>query len=421
MKKRTKNKGINLNITTQLTIGFIVIDLVAMLTLFVGYRSVATIVTVDDPQAYLARFSYQTMVLFLIILICTGGVSVTIINLIKKALNEINNASAELALGKTNITLNKLGNNEFGVIINDIQQIIDNIDEQAQIAKEAAEGNMTVTIETKSDEDTLGIALNMMIGNTKNTLRQIKEAANQVSAGANQVSKASDLLAGGTTEQAAAIQEITASISDVADKTVTNATQATEAEALILNALEKVTKGNSEMQEMVVAMEEINKSSESIYKIIKVIDDIAFQTNILALNAAVEAARAGVAGKGFAIVAEEVRNLAAKCAEAASSTTDMIEDSIHKISVGAKAAKETSYALCEISQVVEQSQALIVDISQASQNQKNAIFQIEQAIEQVTDVVQTNSSTSEECAAASAELMKQAQKVNRLISNFKLN
>lgn len=239
------------------------------------------------------------MVLFIVMLICTGVISTTIINLIKKALNEINNASAELALGKTNITLNKMGNNEFGVIINDIQQIIDNIDEQTQIAQKAAEGDMTVTINSKSDEDTLGNALNMMIKNTKITLRQIKEAASQVSAGANQVSKASDLLAGGTTEQAAAIQEITASIADVANKTVINATQATEAESLILNALEKVTKGNNEMQEMVVAMEEINKSSESIYKIIKVIDDIAFQTNILALNAAVEAARAGVAGKGF--------------------------------------------------------------------------------------------------------------------------
>lgn len=421
MRRKWRKKESNLSVITQLAIGFVVIDLISMLTLFVGYRSVATIVTVDDPQAYLARFSYQTMVLFIVMLICTGVISTTIINLIKKALNEINNASAELALGKTNITLNKMGNNEFGVIINDIQQIIDNIDEQAQIAQKAAEGDMTVTINSKSDEDTLGNALNMMIKNTKITLRQIKEAASQVSAGANQVSKASDLLAGGTTEQAAAIQEITASIADVANKTVINATQATEAESLILNALEKVTKGNNEMQEMVVAMEEINKSSESIYKIIKVIDDIAFQTNILALNAAVEAARAGVAGKGFAIVAEEVRNLAAKCAEAASSTADLIEDSIHKISVGAKAAKESSYALCEISQVVEQSQALIVDISQASQDQKNSIFQIEQAIEQVSDVVQTNSATSEECAAASAELMKQAQRVNRLISNFKLN
>jgi methyl-accepting chemotaxis protein len=232
------------------------------------------------------------------------------------------------------------------------------------------------------------------------------------------VSDSSFALSQGAAAQASSVQELTATLTEVSAKTNESAANAEKANALAQNAKTNAIVGNDQMKEMLGAMDEINESSSSINKIIKVIDDIAFQTNILALNAAVEAARAGQHGKGFAVVAEEVRNLAAKSANAAKETTDMIEGSMRKVEAGTKIANNTAAALGQIVEQVEKAANLVQAISISSNEQAAAIQQINQSIALVSQVVQTNAATAEESAAASEELSAQAAQLKEAVNAF---
>lgn len=410
----------NMRMHTKMIIGFVVSEILVVLTIFAGYSTASTIITVPNPEHYLGSYKVFSIVELVIVLLLMGSISVSMCRAIRKSTEQLSTAAKQIARGKVDVDLVKQSNDEFGAVIEEYQNVVENIRYHANVAEEVADGNMTVEVVPKSEEDLLGISLKKLVRRNAHALSSINEAAHQVTTSASQVASASEALAQGSTEQASAIEQITASISDIADKTKQNADKANSAAELVAQAIEDVKKGNDQMRGMMTAMEDINKSSESISKIIKVIDDIAFQTNILALNAAVEAARAGEAGKGFAVVAEEVRNLAAKSASAASETAEMIEDSIHKVAAGSGIADETARALEAITEAVRQSEEMIVEIAEASNYQATAITQIDQAVEQVSQVVQTNSATSQQCAAASVELSNQAGRMRELISVYKL-
>ncbi len=296
------------------------------------------------------------------------------------------------------------------------------VNEIANTLASIGKGNIDhqITADYLGDFSAIKNALNEITTRLSATLSDINDVATQVEVGSRLISDGGQTLAQGTTEQASSTQELSASIDEVAAETKQNALRASEANERSVQVRKNAELGNSQMSKMVSAMQEINVSSNDISKIIKVIDDIAFQTNILALNAAVEAARAGEHGKGFAVVAQEVRNLAARSADAAKETTTLIEGSIEKVDVGGKIADETAESLKQILKEIDQVAALVGTIAQASNEQASEIAQITQGIEQIAQVVQTNSATAEESAAASEELTGQAEMLKQMVDSFQL-
>ena len=349
-----------------------------------------------------------------------------IIRSITKPLTEIESAAKLVANGKLNADIQYTSKDEIGSLANSIRALIVNlnnyISDISYVLGRMSEGDMAVSVDMDYQNDFAPIKDSMIhiIEALNDTLDQISTSSQQVAAGSEQMSAGAQSLSQGASEQASSAEELAASISEIAERVKENTNGAHQASLNMKETTHSIHLGNEQMQKLVKAMNEIAATSSEIQKIIKTIEDIAFQTNILSLNAAVEAARAGSAGRGFAIVADEVRNLANKSAEAAKDTTTLIQTTISAINNGNKMVIEAEKSLNEISEKAENVAELVQNIASASEAQSHSIEQINIGVNQISSVIQTNSATAEESAASSEELSAQAEMLQTLVSQFQL-
>lgn len=300
--------------------------------------------------------------------------------------------------------------------------VITPVNETIAILTRLAEGDMTLrmTGTYKGDFDILKTSMNDSLDSINNTLGEITTAVEQVAEGSVQVSQASQALSQGATEQASSLEEITSSTTEISSQTKTNTENALKVNGLAKGAQSNAEKGNEQMADLVSAMKDINTSAEDIKKVVKAIDDIAFQINLLALNANVEAARAGKYGKGFAVVAEEVRNLAVRSANSVKDTTRMVDEAINNIQRGNVLVDGTAKQLNEIVGGASQVVVLAEEVATAGREQTQGLEQISLGLNQIDQVTQSNTASAEESASASEELSSQAQQVKAMLSRFKL-
>lgn len=337
-------------------------------------------------------------------------------------------ATQELADGKLDTEIDVKNRDEIGQLALSMQKLVYRlseyivyIDEISQSLDRFSTGDLNMDLKQSYDGEFSKIkdSLLQLSNIFKKTIGQIVETSENIAIGSREIAHGSQILAEGSLEQASTAEELTSTINDLSNRISTNAENALDASGQIKSVGELSKESNNQMKEMMVAITEINNKSAQIGQIIKVIEDIAFQTNILALNAAVEAARAGESGKGFAVVADEVRNLANKSANAAKETTDLIEESIKAVENGNKIATKTEDMLLKVLEEVSKSVNLIDEISSESIEQATSLKETLEGIEQISIVIQTNAATAEESSAASNELSNEAQILKEVASQFK--
>lgn len=350
-------------------------------------------------------------------------------NTVRRPINEIEKATLKLADGELEAAqVNYSSKDELGILSDNIRSLIDSqkkiIFDIAYVLGELSKGDFTVSSHTpeayKGNYGELLASVQSLTLNLNRTLQRINNAADQVADEGTQISAGSQAIAQGATEQACSVEELASFVTDISAQMKITAANAEEAREQTIQAGSSVADCKKQMEDMVAAMDDINHKSSEIKRIIKVIEDIALQTNILSLNASVEAARAGTAAQGFSVVANEVRSLAGKSAKASKETAALIEGSLQAVQKGIGIAGQTAHSLLLVVQNTQAAASTVDGIADAARQQVFSISQAKQGIEQISSVVQNNTATSEESAAASEELSAQAQVLKDLVSEFKL-
>ncbi len=357
--------------------------------------------------------------------VLTEGIN-NMLKVIDKPLKEANNVLVKISDGDFNVKVSKNHKGSFAQMMNSMEKMIDStssyITEITETLEYISKGDLkhNITRDYVGQYHLIKSSINNINATLKDTVNDIKTSADSVLIGAGQISQTSMELANGANSQTNSVEELNASISIINEKTCETTKKTSEANDLSKRSIDNAKRGSMEMHNMLKSMDEIKLASGNISKIISVIDEIAFQTNLLALNAAVEAARAGVHGKGFAIVAEEVRSLAGRSSRAARETSVLIEDAINKINGGTQLATLTSEALNTIVSDINSISEIIETINSSASEQTEGISQISKGIKNISKVVQINSSTSEEAAAAAQELNSQSEVLAGLVAGFSI-
>ncbi len=373
--------------------------------------------------------STMTKMSAIAVFVLTLLVIIQIRRIIGRPVKELSRVATKIAEGELNQTIHCKSRDELGVLADNFSRVtvrlrdyIKYIDEISDTLWEIAKGNLAFELKSeyagefakiKESLDAISVELNIAMG-------QLNVSSRDVAAGAAQVSNTAVSLSQGSTEQASEVEALAGYIGKASDSVQKIAQGAQKASGLSREVRDGLLDSNAKMQNMTEVIRKINEKSNAIHKIVKTIDDIAFQTNILALNAAVEAARAGDAGKGFAVVAEEVRTLAGKSADAAKETTELLGETISSMEEGVCAADDTAKSMLAAAERAEEMDGLIGGIADYAKQQAVTAEEISHGIDQIAIVVKSNVNAAESSAAVSEELSGQAAALRELVSRFRL-